>query len=44
MIAVSDKAVEEFKKILKEVDKENLSIKFINSSSSCCSSSIKILL
>lgn len=43
MIDVSDKAVEEFKKILKEVGKENLSIKFISSGSSCCSSSIKIL-
>lgn len=44
MVDISEKALEEFKKIIKESGKENLSVKFINSNSNCCGSSIKILL
>jgi len=43
MVDISEKALEKFKKILYESGKENLSVKFISSGSSCCGSSIKIL-
>lgn len=43
MVDISEKAVEEFKKILNESGKDNLSVKFISSGSSCCGSSIRVL-
>lgn len=43
MVEISDKAVEEFKKVLEVMGKPNFNIKFIKTGSSCCGSSYKIL-
>lgn len=44
MIKISDKAVEEFKRILEETEKTNFGIKFIKAGSNCCGSSYRILI
>jgi iron-sulfur cluster insertion protein len=43
MVEITEKAIDEFKKILIEEGKNDLNIRFFYSGSTCCGSSIKII-